>query len=71
MTKGLVAIAYTAGAVAELASKTFPERRPGEAEQSKLLPKLQKDKSPHTASKIVRSRSRTERPSAGKKRTQR
>ena len=64
VTKGLAAIAYTAGAVAELASKSFAQRGPAAAEKSKILPKLQKEKSTHTLGKSARGRSRANNTSA-------
>jgi len=66
MTKGLEAIAYTAGAVAGLASKTFAGREPRKEDKSPIPPKLQenpKDKS----GKTVGSRSRTVSKTAGSK----
>ena len=41
MTKGLEAIAYTAGAVAGLASKTFAGREPRKEEKSQMPRKSQ------------------------------
>jgi len=65
MTKGLEAIAYTAGAVAGLASKTFAGREPRKEDKSPIPPKFEdpKDKS----SKTVGSRSRTASKTAGSK----
>jgi len=67
MTKGLEAIAYTAGAVAGLASKTFAGREPRKEEKSQIRRKSQRapiDK----PGKPAGSRSRTvSRPSGSKK----
>jgi hypothetical protein len=67
MTKGLQAIAYTAGAVAGLASKTFAGRESRKEEKSPIPPKLQEDRN-HTPGKTAGSRSRKVSPTAGSKR---
>ena len=58
MTKGLQAIAYTAGAVAGLASKTFAGREPPKVEKSPRPQKAQ-DHPNDKSGKTVESRSRT------------
>ena len=66
MTKGLQAIAFTAGAVAGLASKTFAGREPRKAEKSQLPRKAKHD--PNVKSgKTVGSRSRKVPRTAGSK----
>jgi hypothetical protein len=66
MTKGLQAIAYTAGAVAGLASKTFAGREPRKVEKSHMPQKAQPDPN-DKSSKTVGSRSRTVSRTAGRK----
>jgi hypothetical protein len=65
MTKGLEALAYTAGAVAGLASKTFAGREPRKEEKSQMPRKSQHD--PNKPGKAAGSRSRTVSRSAGSK----
>lgn len=66
MTKGLQAIAYTAGAVAGLASKTFAGREPRKVEKSQMPRKSQHDPNDKSG-KTVGSRSRTVPRTAGSK----
>ena len=66
MTKGLQAIAYTAGAVAGLASKTFTSQKPRKAEKSPMSRTSQHDPNPQSG-KTVGSRSRTAPRAAGNK----
>ena len=66
MTRGLEAIAYTAGAVAGLASKTFAGREPRNVEKSQMPRKTQHD-SNDKSGKTVGSRSRTVSQTAGSK----
>ena len=66
MTKGLEAIAYTAGAVAGLASKTFAGRKPRKEEKSQLPRKSQPARK-NKPGKTAGSRSRTVSRSAGSK----
>jgi hypothetical protein len=66
MTKGLQAIAYTAGAVAGLASKTFAGRDPRKAEKSQMPRKAQRDPNDKSG-KTAGSRSRTVSRTAGSK----
>ena len=66
MTKGLQAIAYTAGAVAGLASKTFAGREPRKAEKSQIPRKSQHDPNVKSGKTVV-SRSRTVPRTAGSK----
>jgi len=66
MTKGLEAIAYTAGAVAGLASKTFAGREPRKVEKSQMPRKAHRD-SNDKSGKTAGSRSRTVSRSAGSK----
>jgi hypothetical protein len=66
MTKGLQAIAYTAGAVAGLASKTFAGREPRKAEKSQMPRKSQHDPNDKSG-KTAESRSRTVPRTAGSK----
>ena len=66
MTKGLQAIAYTAGAVAGLASKTFAGREPRKVEKSQMAGKSQHDPNDKSG-KTVGSRSRTVRRTASNK----
>jgi hypothetical protein len=64
MTKGLEAIAYTAGAVAGLASKTFAGREPRKEEKSQMPRKSQHDPN-NKPGKTAGSRSRTVSRTAG------
>jgi hypothetical protein len=66
MTRGLQAIAYTAGAVAGLASKTFAGQEPRKAEKSQMRRKSQHDPN-NKPGKTAGSRSRTVSRSAGSK----
>ena len=69
MTKGLQAIAYTAGAVAGLAAKTFAGQKPLETEKSQMSRTSQHDANEQSG-KTVGSRSRTVPRSAGNKKKQ-
>ena len=66
MTKGLQAIAYTAGAVAGLASKTFAGRESRRVEKSQMPRKAQLDPNDKSG-KTVGSRPRTVSRSTGSK----
>jgi len=66
MTKGLEAIAYTAGAVAGLASKTFAGREPRKVEKSPR-PRKAQDHPNDKSGKTAESRSRTVPRTAGSK----
>ena len=66
MTRSLQAIAYTAGAVAGLASKTFAGQGPRKAEKSQMRRKSQHDPN-NKPGKTAESRSRTVSRSAGSK----
>jgi hypothetical protein len=67
VTKGLEAIAYTAGAVAGLASKTFAGREPRKEEKSQM-PRKSQHAPNNKPGKTAGSRSRTvSRPAGSKK----
>ena len=66
VTKGLEAIAYTAGAVAELASKTFAGREPRKEEKPQM-PRKSHHAPNNKPGKTAGSRSRTVSRSAGSK----
>jgi len=66
MTKGLQAIAYTAGAVAGLAAKTFAGQKPSKVEKSQMSQTPQRGPNEQSGKKVG-SRSRTVPRAAGNK----
>jgi len=67
MTKGLQAIAYTAGAVAGLAAKTFAGQKPSKVEKSKMSQTPQRGPNEQSGKKVGSSSRKVPRAAGNKK----